>query len=180
MNKTLQDRLVKELRLREVSDMEAGNAFLPEFIEDYNRRFARAPRNPHDAHRRLRTDENLTAIFTWQEERKLTRNLTVHFKRVTYLVKPGPDTLPLAESACRSTRPRMVASHSNAKDEPCRSRSSTRILTSPRAQRKLRQELRQEQPGEEHGRDGGGEEAQEANDSLIRFTVCPLFAFLPH
>ena len=96
MNKTLQDRLVKELRLRGICNMETGNAFLREFIEDYNRRFARAAKNPHDAHRPLRADENLTTIFTWQEERKLTRNLTLHFKRVTYLVEPGPDTLPLA------------------------------------------------------------------------------------
>ncbi len=35
---TLQDRLVKELRLRGISDVEAANAFAPEFIADYNRR----------------------------------------------------------------------------------------------------------------------------------------------
>jgi hypothetical protein len=40
-----------ELRLRKVSDMEAGNGFLREFIEDYNHRFAHAPKNPHNAHR---------------------------------------------------------------------------------------------------------------------------------
>ena len=38
-HQTLQDRLVKELRLRGISDMVAGNAFLPEFRDDYNRRF---------------------------------------------------------------------------------------------------------------------------------------------
>jgi hypothetical protein len=38
---TLQDRLVKELRLREISDVKAATAFAPEFIADYNRRFAR-------------------------------------------------------------------------------------------------------------------------------------------
>jgi hypothetical protein len=42
-NLTLQDRLVKELRLAGISTMEAGNAFLPAFMEDYNRRFAKAP-----------------------------------------------------------------------------------------------------------------------------------------
>jgi hypothetical protein len=39
-NQTLQNRLVKELRLRGLDAMEASNAFLPEFIADYNRRFA--------------------------------------------------------------------------------------------------------------------------------------------
>jgi len=101
MNKTLQDRLVKELRLRTVSTMEAGNAFLPEFMEDYNRRFGCTPKNPHDAHRPLRSDEDLSRIFTWQEERTMSRNLVVHFKRVSYLVEPGPETLPFAGKRVR-------------------------------------------------------------------------------
>ena len=51
-----QDRLVKEMRLRGISDMAAGNAYLPEFMADFNRRFAVAPRNPEDAHRALLRD----------------------------------------------------------------------------------------------------------------------------
>lgn len=49
---TLQDRLVSELRLRGVSTMEAANAFLPEFLDDFNRRFARDPRDAAPAWRR--------------------------------------------------------------------------------------------------------------------------------
>ena len=96
MNQTLQDRLVKELRLRGISNMDDGNAFLPEFMADYNRRFARAPLSAHDAHRPLQVGEDLVQTFSWQEERTMSRNLTVHFKRVTYLVEPGPETLPLS------------------------------------------------------------------------------------
>src|SRR5713226_9022919 len=40
VNRTLQDRLVKELRLAGVCDMESGNGFLPEFLESFNERFA--------------------------------------------------------------------------------------------------------------------------------------------
>ncbi len=98
---TLQDRLVKELRLRGISTPEAGNAYLPEFRGDYNARFGREPRSLHDAHRPVRHDEDLERIFTWQEERKLSKNLTLHYKRVTYLVEPGPETLPLAGERCR-------------------------------------------------------------------------------
>jgi hypothetical protein len=98
---TLQDRLVKELRLRGISTSEAGNAYLPEFQVDYNERFSREPRSPHNAHRPLHDDENLDRIFSWQEERKLSRNLTVHYKRVIYLVEPGPETLRLAGGPCR-------------------------------------------------------------------------------
>ena len=57
MNQTLQDRLVKELRLQEISTMEAANTFLPRFATKFNARFARAPRNPHDAHRPQRAND---------------------------------------------------------------------------------------------------------------------------
>ena len=40
---TLQDRLTSELRLRGIRTLEGGNAFLPEFLADYTRRFARPP-----------------------------------------------------------------------------------------------------------------------------------------
>ena len=43
---TLQDRLVKELRLRSISTPEAGNAYLPVFRADYNQRFGREPLSP--------------------------------------------------------------------------------------------------------------------------------------
>jgi transposase len=96
MNKTLQDRLVKEMRLRGISSMAAANAYAPEFMADYNRRFAREPMNAHDAHRPLQPDEDLAHIFTWQEERRMTRNLVVHFRRLTYLIVPTSETLALA------------------------------------------------------------------------------------
>jgi hypothetical protein len=85
---TLQDRLVKELRLREISDVDAANAFAPEFIEDYNRRFARAPRSEHDAHRPLQRSEDLARVFSWQETRLVSKSLTLNYKRVLYVLDP--------------------------------------------------------------------------------------------
>jgi transposase len=98
---TLQDRLVKELRLRDLSTPEAANAYLPEFLVDYNKRFACEPPSAHDAHRPVRDDEELGIIFTWQEERKLSKNLTLLYKRVIYLVEPRPETLALVGRRCR-------------------------------------------------------------------------------
>ena len=98
---TLQDRLVKELRLRGLSTPEVANAYLPEFLADYNERFSCEPQSTHDAHRPVRDDEDLDRIFTWQEERKLSRSLTVNYNRVVYLVEPGPETLGLAGKRCR-------------------------------------------------------------------------------
>jgi transposase len=86
-NQTLQDRLVKELRLRGISNIEAANAYLPEFCEDFNRRFAVAPRSTHDAHRPLLTTENLDVILTHQEPRTLSKNLTVQFNKVIYQIQ---------------------------------------------------------------------------------------------
>ena len=80
-NKTLQDRLVKEMRLRGISFMSAGNAYLPECMGDFNRRFAVAPRNPEDAHRAvLRDAAELDLIFCEHHRRKLTKNLTIRFE----------------------------------------------------------------------------------------------------
>ncbi len=102
---TLQDRLVKELRLRGISTPEAGNAYLPEFAQDYNERFSREPQSPHDAHRPVRDGEDLDQIFTWQEERKLSKNLTVHYKSILYIVEASPEAIPLAGKPCRIYEP---------------------------------------------------------------------------
>ena len=88
---TLQDRLTKELRLRDICTIEDANAYLPEFMQDYNRRFGRPARVEHDAHRPLLGDEQLDDIFCLQHTRKVTSNLTLHFKRVMYILEPTED-----------------------------------------------------------------------------------------
>jgi transposase len=50
-NRTLQDRLVKELRVDGISDMDAGNRFLPGFVQRFNERFALRAAKPEDLHR---------------------------------------------------------------------------------------------------------------------------------
>jgi len=88
---TLQDRLVKELRLEGISTIEAANALMPRFIEAYNARFAKVPRDKHDAHRALRADEDLGLIFAWRELRKVTKDLTLHYERKLYLLADTPE-----------------------------------------------------------------------------------------
>jgi hypothetical protein len=85
-NGTLQDRLVKELRLRGLNDPVAAAPFLPEFMADYNRRFAKPPAVAYDAHRPLRPADDLTEIFTLQTTRRISRQLTVHYKRDLYVL----------------------------------------------------------------------------------------------
>src|ERR1700756_2927391 len=66
---TLQDRLVKELRLRGISTVAEANAYAPSFIAAYNARFAKPPKSDFDAHRPLRADEILDQVLTWREPR---------------------------------------------------------------------------------------------------------------
>ena len=89
-NLTLQDRLVKELRLRGINTREAANAFAPHFIVDFNTRFAKAPLREFDAHRPVRADEDLDLLFTWRLQRKVSLSLTLQHDRVIYLLKDSP------------------------------------------------------------------------------------------
>jgi transposase len=85
-NLTLQDRLVKELRLLGISTMAAANAYAPSFIDDFNRRFAKPPRNDFNAHRLVREDEDLELIFTVREPRKVSHVLTLQYDKTLYLL----------------------------------------------------------------------------------------------
>jgi transposase len=96
-NKTLQDRLVKEMRLRGINDMQQGNAYLPEFMADFNHRFAVPARSSLDAHRPLEVHQELDQILAWQETRSLTKNLTLQFKKIVYQIQTDRPTYALTK-----------------------------------------------------------------------------------
>jgi transposase len=98
-NQTLQDRLVKEMRLRGISSLEAGNAFLPEFMADFNRRFGVPPISQHDAHRPLAAQDSLAHILTWQEPRILSKNLTLQFNKVVYQIQTERPSYSMRKAA---------------------------------------------------------------------------------
>ena len=86
-NKTLQDRLVKELRLRGINTPEQGNAFLNDYMALHNQRFAVLPRNAEDAHRPLlHSDDELALILSRQSQRTLSKNLICQYKNTQYQV----------------------------------------------------------------------------------------------
>ena len=92
---TLQDRLPKEMRLQGIASREAGNAYLPEFIQDFNPRFGEEPRSTVDAHRPLNPKEDLAHILTWQETRSLSKNLTLQFQNTVYQIQTDRPTYAL-------------------------------------------------------------------------------------
>lgn len=86
-NRTLQDRLVKELRLAGISDMEAGNAFLPGFLVRHNLRFAQAPARPENLHRPVNLPASRVAeILCVRDQRQVGASLVVHYERRTFLL----------------------------------------------------------------------------------------------
>ncbi len=81
-NRTLQDRLVKELRLAGISAIETGNAFLPGFVTRFNDRFAITPARPENAHRPLTLPlGRLRDILCHREQRYVDQQLTLSYDR---------------------------------------------------------------------------------------------------
>jgi hypothetical protein len=78
-NRVLQDRLVKELRLENISTIDDANAFVPDFITRYNQRFAVEPRSTIDAHRAIAPNVDLDRILCCWHPRIISKNLTVQF-----------------------------------------------------------------------------------------------------
>ena len=100
-NKTLQDRLVKEMRLRSIGSIEQANAFLPRFIDDYNRRFAVTAHHPDNAHREvLHSAEALTLILCLHHRRKLSKNLTISLRIPVNVATQTTGRLPPEPGQC--------------------------------------------------------------------------------
>ena len=87
-HKTLQDRLVKELRLAGARTLAKGNVLLPAFMADYNARFGKPPANQKNLHRPLRASDDLDDAFAWKEERTLSRALTLQYDKVIFILEP--------------------------------------------------------------------------------------------
>jgi hypothetical protein len=87
-NGTLQDRLVKEMRLYGIDTIAAGNAFLPAFMEKYNERFAKVPFDDRDVHHPLAGHDDLDDAFAWKEERTVSMNLTLQYDQVLFILEP--------------------------------------------------------------------------------------------
>jgi len=93
-NKTMQDRLIKELRLAKVSSIEAANRFVQEsnFIEKHNKKFAINASQTGDAHRSGELYD-LDNIFCIQEKRTLTNDFTITYKKQIFQLHEQQKTI---------------------------------------------------------------------------------------
>ena len=94
MNGTLQDRLVKELRLAGISDIESANRFLDgKYLRAFHRQFGRAAASPVDLHRPV--PRNLDEVLSWEEERVVQSDWTVACGRKRYQLDRQHEALSL-------------------------------------------------------------------------------------
>jgi len=86
---TLQDRLVKELRLAGINTIPAANRFLERiYLDKHNQKFSVPPKNNTDVHRPVRkTEAELDAILSFQEERVLCNDYTIHWRNRLFQIK---------------------------------------------------------------------------------------------
>lgn len=95
-NQTLQDRLVKEMRLQGINSQEQANAWLPQFMRALNRRFAVTPSLPGDAHvPYVGTAAALRRILSIHSPRRLSSNLSCQLDGLLYQVQPADRGLAL-------------------------------------------------------------------------------------
>jgi Winged helix-turn helix len=95
-NSTLQDRLVKAMRLEGIATIAEANAFLPGYMARHNQRFAKSPFDPHDLHRPFAAHEDLKTEMVWREQRTVTKALTLHYNKVLFILDPTETAKPLA------------------------------------------------------------------------------------
>jgi hypothetical protein len=96
---TLQDRLVKEMRLKGIKNIEEANAFLETYWPEYNNRFAVEPRESADLHRKVPRGLNLHSILCIKIERRLNNDFTVAYDNKFYQIedKVKTDTVIVEE-----------------------------------------------------------------------------------
>lgn len=85
---TLQDRLVSELRLRGITTRAAANAFVPEFLTDFNRRFARPASQPRAVWRR--PPRELDLLLSCRYQRVVARDNTLRLGARLVQIPRGP------------------------------------------------------------------------------------------
>jgi hypothetical protein len=84
---TLQDRLVKEMRLKGIETIEEANLFLEEYWPEFNRKFAVDPKEKGDLHRSVARGLKLDDVLCMKVKRALRNDFTVAYNRRLYQVE---------------------------------------------------------------------------------------------
>jgi transposase len=108
---TLQDRLVKEMRLAGIDHLAAANHFLEKhFLPEWEKRFTVVPRNARNAHRRLDGEQRLEEILSVRVARKVAEDYTVSWDGVRWGV-PREEVCAGLRGAAVEIERRLDGSH---------------------------------------------------------------------
>ena len=159
--KTLQDRLIKELRLRNISDIKTANQFLKEeFIPWFNQKYAKEPARKADLHRKLSQQEKkqLPAILSRHSQRVVQNDFTIRFNNKWYqLTKEQPvtirpkDRVLIEERLDGSLWIRLRGKYLNYQillTKPSRQQKQPWII--PASQKKAKKERKRWKPSKDH------------------------------
>ena len=86
MYSTFQDRVLKEMRIAKVNNIEEANQFLEWYLPIYNKRFSKEAASSIDGHHPVQAHLDLYAVLTRREERKLSKSLDFSFEGKIYQV----------------------------------------------------------------------------------------------
>ena len=101
VNETLQDRLPKEMRLLGINTIDAGNTYLPTFMEEFNQQFGVDPVSTETAYVPLATHEILTEILVTKETRIISKNLSISYKNKLLQIMPAKRTIGRVNNSIR-------------------------------------------------------------------------------
>ena len=85
---TLQDRLVKEMRLRNIKDIETANSFLKEYLPIFNSKFNVIPFDNTDVNVKIDKTVNLDDYLCIKQERTVKNDNTISHNAKIYRLKP--------------------------------------------------------------------------------------------
>ncbi len=89
--RTLQDRLIKEMRLKGIKSIEEGNRFLKHYLPIYNRKFAVTPHEKDNLHRKIPEGVKLDTILCKKTERTLRNDFTISHEGKLYQITEGTE-----------------------------------------------------------------------------------------
>jgi len=98
INQTLQDRLVKEMRLNNISSIAQANSFLPDFTKQFVQKFSVQPKSNINMHRKLNKNSNLEKILCIKETRTLSKNLTLQYNSTIFQIKTNRSAYTLRKT----------------------------------------------------------------------------------
>src|SRR5512145_296146 len=85
--KTLQDRLVREMRLQRIKSVDEANVFLETYLPKHNRRFRKEAREKADLHRPALPTRELDRILCIKEERTVKNDFTIAYANKLYQIE---------------------------------------------------------------------------------------------